>query len=103
MASRSRPRRSMRTGDGLGAVAAERRRKLGLTQRELSLLADVSERSIQALEAGKLSMRADILMSVLDALGLTLAAMPKSDARRLTGSDGVAVLETPHTAGGKSA
>lgn len=100
--SRSKPRRTVRAGrdsaGGLGAVAAERRRSLGLTQRELSLLAGVSERSVQALEAGKLSMRADILMNVLDALGLSLAAMPKSEARRLAGSEGVALLGRPRAA-----
>lgn len=102
MGSRSKPRRTVRAGrgsaGGLGAVAAERRRSLGLTQRELSLLAGVSERSVQALEAGKLSMRADILMNVLDALGLSLAAMPKSEARRLASSEGVALLGRPRAA-----
>jgi len=80
---------------GLATLAAERRRAMRLTQRELAELAGVSERSIQALEAGKLSMRADILLKTLDALGLALAALPKSQARRLSTADATAVLGAP--------
>lgn len=99
MRSRTGPRRTRRdeTGPlgGLATIAAERRRALGLTQRELAVLAAVSERSIQALEGGKLSMRADILLKTLDALGLALAALPKSHARRLSGAVATAVLGPP--------
>jgi len=80
---------------GLATLAAERRRAMRLTQRELAELVGVSERSIQALEAGKLSMRADILLKILDALGLALAALPKSQARRLSTADATAVLGAP--------
>ena len=80
---------------GLATLAAERRRAMRLTQRELAELVGVSERSIQALEAGKLSMRADILLKTLDALGLALAALPKSQARRLSTADATAVLGAP--------
>ncbi len=73
---------------------AQRRRNLGLTQRELALLAGVSERSIQSLEAGKDSLRADVLTKVLDSLGFALVAMPKSHARRLKRAQGV-VLRGP--------
>jgi len=99
MPNRTGPRRTRRDDAGplgrLAALARERRRALGLTQRELADLAGVSERSIQALEAGKLSMRADILLKTLDALGLTLAALPKSHARRLSAANATAVLGAP--------
>jgi HTH-type transcriptional regulator/antitoxin HipB len=91
---RAKPRRSGRAGRGplgdLGLAAAERRRQIGLTQRDLAALAGVSERSVQSLEAGKLSLRADVLTKILEALGLALVAVPTSKARRL--EDGGAVL-----------
>ncbi|MPY99052.1 MAG: helix-turn-helix domain-containing protein [Actinophytocola sp.] len=99
MPTRTGPRRTRREDAGplgrLATLAAERRRALRLTQRELAELAEVSERSIQALEAGKLSIRADILLKILDALGLALAALPKSHARRLSGAEATAVLSAP--------
>lgn len=95
------PRRSTRAGRGpLGDAArfiAQRRRELGLTQRELSELADVGERSVQSLEAGTARIRLDVVLRVLDALGLALVVVPRSVARDLAA--GGAVLagrrETP--------
>lgn len=96
MAGPARPRRTKRQEltNALGPAAARRRHALGLAQRDLALLAEVSERSVQALEAGKFTMRADIMLKVLDALGLTLAVMPKSHGRRLADNDDVVLLTT---------
>lgn len=94
---RSSPRRSGRAGRGplgdLGLAAAERRREIGLTQRDLAALAGVGERSVQSLEAGKLSLRADVLTKILGALGLSLVAVPTSQARRLEGGGAVPVRQ----------
>jgi y4mF family transcriptional regulator len=49
-----------------------RRRDLGLTQLELADLAEVSERLIRDLEAGRLTIRMDKLLATLDALGLEI-------------------------------
>jgi transcriptional regulator with XRE-family HTH domain len=91
----SAPRYSKRAGSGalgsLGAATAARRRELGLTQRELSQLSGVSERSIQALEAGKGSLQVDLLVRVLDAIGLSLTVVPRSQGRRLE-EDGAVVV-----------
>ena len=88
MSGRTLPRRSRRAGHGplgdLGRSAARRRHQLGITQHQLALLADVGERSVQSLEAGKLSLRIDVLLKILDAIGLALVAMPKSEARQLS-------------------
>lgn len=95
MSGVARPRRSrhdQESAGALGPTAARRRRELGLTQRDLALLAEVSERSIQALEAGKLTMRADTLTKVLDALGLALAVLPKSHARHLAETASIVIL-----------
>jgi transcriptional regulator with XRE-family HTH domain len=104
MPPRTAPRRSRSAGRGplgdLGRAAAERRRELGLTQRELAALAAVSERSVQSLEAGKLSLRADVLTKILSALGLVLVAVPTSQAQRLRHAGGVPVRERAADAGG---
>ena len=56
-----------------------RRKNLGLTQVELADLADVSERLIRDLEAGRLTVGTDKLLATLDALGMGLLGLP--DAR----------------------
>lgn len=66
-----------RAHDVAGAVA-ERRRALGLRQEDLADLADVSHRFVQALEAGKPTVRLDKVVAVLDALGLELSVVPRS-------------------------
>ena len=51
--------------------AVQRRRKaLGLTQLELADLAEVSERLIRDVETGRLTIKTDKLLSILEALGL---------------------------------
>ncbi|MGO0575557.1 helix-turn-helix transcriptional regulator [Ornithinimicrobium panacihumi] len=54
------------------AALVARRRELGLRQSDLAELADVSERFVRELEAGKASVRLDKVRPVLDALGLQL-------------------------------
>lgn len=94
MTGAPRPRRTRHDepAGALGPAAARRRHALGLTQRDLALLAGVGERSIQALEAGKLTVRLDIVMKILAPLGLALAALPKSHARRLSEAENAVVL-----------
>lgn len=58
----------------LGGRIADARRILGITQQTVALLAGVSERSVRALEAGKPTVRLDIVLPVLHVLGLDLAA-----------------------------
>lgn len=56
-------------------IAAEVRRvrhEQNLRQDELALAAGVSVRSVHQIEAGKPTMRLDVLERVLNALGLTL-------------------------------
>lgn len=53
--------------------AIKRRRKaLGLTQLELADLADVSERLIRDIETGRLTIKTEKLLAVLEALGLEI-------------------------------
>ncbi len=55
------------------ADAVRRRRvDLGLRQEEVADLADCSERFVHSVEAGKITIRLDKLLDVLDVLGLTL-------------------------------
>ena len=57
----------------LGVLVAGRRKALGLRQEDLAELSGVSHRFVQALEAGKETVRLDKVMSVLDTLGWHLA------------------------------
>ena len=57
---------------GLAVAVRIRREALGLRQEEVADLAEVSERFVYALEAGKPTVRLDELLDVLDALALHL-------------------------------
>lgn len=61
----------MKEIDMAGTIRS-RRRVLGLTQLELADLAEVSERLIRDLEAGRLTVRTDKLLDTLEALGLEI-------------------------------
>ncbi len=58
----------------LGEQLRLRRRELSLSQADLADLADVSERTVRALEQGKHTARLDVLTKVLETLGLRLVA-----------------------------
>ncbi|WP_245827844.1 helix-turn-helix transcriptional regulator [Sinomonas mesophila] len=60
-------------GRALAAEVRERRRALGLSQRDLAELAGVSERFVRFVEQAKPTIQLDTLLAVLDALGLGLA------------------------------
>lgn len=58
----------------IGGIVRERRKNLGLTQRELAARAGVSERLVVSLELGDApGIRVDKLLLVLEALGLSLS------------------------------
>ncbi|MFV8381890.1 type II toxin-antitoxin system Y4mF family antitoxin [Corynebacterium hindlerae] len=52
-----------------------RRKELDLTQEDLADLAQVSERLVRSIEAGKETVRVDKLRAVLAVLGLELATV----------------------------
>lgn len=56
----------------LAAVVSKRREELGLTQLDLSLIAECSSRTIHAIETGKSTVRMDSVLAVLNVLGLGL-------------------------------
>lgn len=57
----------------LGATIRQRRKELHLTQCDLADLAEVSERFVRALEAGKGNVQLDKVAEVLAVLGLEFA------------------------------
>lgn len=61
----------------LGRTIADRRKKLGVSQQELAALAGVSVRVLSSLERGKPTIRLDIVIPVLDSLGLELRTPPR--------------------------
>lgn len=56
----------------ISETVQRRRKALGLTQLELADLANVSERLIRDIEAGRLTIKTDKLLSILEALGLEI-------------------------------
>lgn len=60
----------------LGLYVRDRRRRLGMTQTDLSTSAQVSQRWLSDLEAGKPTAEVGLVFKVLHALELTLEALP---------------------------
>jgi y4mF family transcriptional regulator len=60
----------------LGLYVRDRRRRLGMTQIDLSTAAQVSRRWLSDLEAGKATAEVGLVFKVLHALELTLEARP---------------------------
>ncbi len=55
-----------------GALVRQRRKELGMTQRDLSRLTSYSMRLIGEVERGKEHVAADKLLSILDVLNMTM-------------------------------
>jgi y4mF family transcriptional regulator len=64
------------TARDLGMYVRDRRRRLGLTQAELSAKAEVSRRWLSDLEAGKPTAEIGLVFKALYALDLSLEARP---------------------------
>jgi len=56
----------------LGARVREERRRQGMDQRTLALVASVAVRSVHRVEHGEPTVRLDVVLRVLSALGLRL-------------------------------
>ena len=71
---------SIRTTEQLGAALRTARKQIGLTQPQLALAAGVGVRFIVDLEAGKLTLRLEQVMRVIDALGgeLHISGLPST-------------------------
>jgi len=61
----------------LGAEIREARRQQGLGQEDVAFAANVSPRTVFAIEKGKPTVRFDMLARVLAAVGLRLATEPR--------------------------
>jgi y4mF family transcriptional regulator len=62
------------TADDLGRYVRNRRLELGLTQSDLSAVADVSRRWLSEVEAGKATAEIGLVFRVLRALDVTVEA-----------------------------
>ncbi len=56
----------------IGQRIREERRQQGLTQEQLALAADVATRSLHRIERGERRVHFDVLVRILDALGLEI-------------------------------
>jgi y4mF family transcriptional regulator len=81
---------SIHTTQQLGKVLRAARKLLGLTQSQLALTAGCGVRFIVDLEAGKPTLRLEIVLRVIDALGgwITLSGLPTSTAAGEIGDHG---------------
>ena len=61
--------------------AKQARKQQNLRQAEVALAAGVSVRSVHEIEAGKPTIRLDVLERVLTALGLTVEVAPRDGVR----------------------
>lgn len=63
----------------ISARILELRKQKGFTQRELAERCGVSRRTIQAIEAGKINPRIDILNAIAEALGQSIDIREKDE------------------------
>jgi len=69
-----------RDAQALGTAVRDARRKSGLDQRGLAFAANVSPRTVFAIEKGKPTVRVDMVVRVLAAVGLRLTVEPRDRA-----------------------
>ncbi|NCI45602.1 helix-turn-helix transcriptional regulator [Sediminibacterium soli] len=62
----------------LSKLIKERRKKLGMTQHDLSVKSGLGLRLVREIEQGKQSMRMDKVNQLLDLFGMELVAAPKN-------------------------
>lgn len=65
----------MSTNGGMDKIAnavKDRRKKLGLDQSEVALIAGVSRKTVSEIEGGKRTIQFDMVTKVLTALGLSI-------------------------------
>ena len=72
------PSSAQRAAAELGGSVRSARRRLGLDQKEVALVANVSPRTVHAVEHGKPTMRLDVLLRILEAVGLRLSIDPRA-------------------------
>jgi HTH-type transcriptional regulator / antitoxin HipB len=67
----------IRTADELTEIVRERRRELDLTQEQLADIIGVHRAFVSELERGKATVRFDLLLRLLQALGLDVELRPR--------------------------
>lgn len=68
------------TSTRLGQRIREERKRQGMDQRTLALVSNVGVRSVHRVENGEPTVRLDVVLRILDALGLRLEAHGRDDA-----------------------
>jgi y4mF family transcriptional regulator len=66
------------TSKRIGSHVREARRRQGIDQAKLALIADVAVRSVHRVEKGEPTVRLDVLTRILSALGLELEVRGRS-------------------------
>lgn len=69
----------------IGLAIKARRRRLGLTQRDVSEIAGCGERLVHEVESGKETVRLDRLLAILKVLGMQLTLTEGSHGLVLDG------------------
>lgn len=64
----------------LGKRVRDERKRQGMDQRTLALVANVGVRSVHRVEKGEPTVRLDIVLRILDALGLRLDARGRDES-----------------------
>jgi HTH-type transcriptional regulator / antitoxin HipB len=66
-------------GQSIGERIRAERRRQGLDQRTLAMVANVAVRSVHRVEHGEETVRLDVLLRILQALGLELDVHSRTD------------------------
>ena len=67
----------------LAETLTQRRRALGMTQKQAADLSDLSEKALRDIESGKVAPRLGALVAVAEALALDLTLSPRSTRNQL--------------------
>jgi HTH-type transcriptional regulator/antitoxin HipB len=67
----------VRTADELPEIVRDRRRELGLTQEQLADIIGVHRAFVSQLERGKATVRFDLLLRLVQALGMDIELRPR--------------------------
>jgi HTH-type transcriptional regulator / antitoxin HipB len=67
----------IRTAEQLPEAVRERRRELGITQEQLADVIGVHRAFVSQLERGKATVRFDLLLRLVQALGLDIELRPR--------------------------
>lgn len=72
----------------LAKILRERRKRAGITQRDLAELSGLAVHTVSDLESGKGNPTLEVLSQLCEVLGLEIALTPRTPGERVAGASG---------------